>query len=271
VNASGTPPDTGIDDAQRDWLVRYALGELDMPERARLQQQAAANPALVGEAMALQRSFELLGMANAAPPPPQLRARTLQAARAALRNADRNGSADREPAPDAAVSLTGFAARKKERARKYASWAAAVLATAASIACVVLAVDRQQLRSELQLQAHAASMLLEPNVVQSFAFQCSGSAQGAQGVVLLDLDARRASIAVRKLPPLPTGQAYHLWAVLEDKQVPCGRFARAADGSIVTQFAIPVDSYSSPIQKLILTVEPDSEQAVPHGSTVMSS
>ena len=89
--------------------------------------------------------------------------------------------------------------------------------------------------------------------------------------MLLDLDARRASIAVLDLPAAPVGHSYHLWAVLESKKVPCGRFTPASDGRILTQFAIPVDSYTSPIERLILTVEPDSEQTIPRGTTVMTS
>ena len=243
----------GIDTDRQDLLVRYACGDLTLAEAASLQAQLAADPALAREAESLQRAFESIGTAAAVEPPAHLRQKVLNAVAQSARSND--------------TSLT-------ERAKSHKRWSTTVLgllATAATVACVALLVDRAQLQRDAKLQTQAAAMLREPNVVLSFELQGSGSAADARGVVLLDLDARRASIALTKLPPLPAGQAYHLWAVLEDKQVPCGRFVRDASGAIYTQFAVPIESYTSPIQRLIVTVGPDTEQSSPRGAVLLSS
>jgi anti-sigma-K factor RskA len=242
-------------DSMQYLLAGYALGDLDMAGRVRLRRMMAADSAVAKEADELRQGFEQLGIAVAAVPPAGLRAKVLAAT--------------------SATAVSGYNTHpasviKLSTSRRYFV-AVSALAMAASVACVALVVDRSQLRSNADLQAQAAIMLREPNVVLSFPMQGSGAAAAARGVVLLDLDARRAAIAVQKLPALPSGQAYHLWAVLEDKQVPCGRFVRADNGAIQTQFAIPVDSYSSPIKKLILTVDQDVDQTAPRGGAVMSS
>lgn len=134
-----------------------------------------------------------------------------------------------------------------------------------------LAVENRQLRQEMAQQDAAARMLLEPNVIKSFAMRGVGPADGAAGVVLLDLDAKRASISIRDLPALPEGQSYFLWAELEGAKVPCGQFRSLEDGTLLTQFPIPVDSYVSPILRLVMTVETGAASGTPAGAEVMTS
>jgi hypothetical protein len=254
-----------------DLLSQHALQDLDAESAAHLQRLLAEDPALAREAEELRRVVELLPLVTQCAPPAHLRARVLSAA---------------APAKLRAI------ARKPLTTRRWPLFASLSLAAAASLTCGVLLTERvdwntrvatlldentqlhqrnARLEREVDLKTRAASTLLEPNVVRSFAMGGRNPAAAASGYVLLDLDARRASIAVLDLPAAPAGHSYHLWAVLENKKVPCGRFTPAADGRILTQFPIPVDSYTSPIERLILTVEPDSEQTTPRGTTVMTS
>lgn len=227
-------------EALQDLLVRRLLGELVPEERERLERALAEDSALAEEARSLDRTVERLAGAASAEPPARLRARVL-------------GSGPVQRRWNLPLALAA---------------SAAVLAT---IACAVLVMDRIDLERRLDLQRSASVMLREPNVVLSFALEGSGSAAAASGVALLDLDARRASIAVEDLAAPPAGRTYHLWAVLESKSVFCGEFLPRADGRILTQFAIPVDSYTSPIEKLVLTVEARDARAAPQGPVVMSS
>jgi hypothetical protein len=262
-----------------DLLSQHALQDLDAESAARLQRLLAEDPALAREAEELRHVVELLPWVTQCAPPAHLRARVLAAAQATAVQPS-------EPAKVRAIRP------KPVAAKRWPLLASLSLATAASLACAVLLTERvdwntertvlldekshllqqnSQLEREVELKTKAASTLLEPNVVLSFPLGGRNPAASASGYVLLDLDARRASIAVRDLPAAPAGYSYHLWAVLESKKVPCGRFTPAADGRILTQFVIPVDSYTSPIQSLILTVEPDREQTTPRGTTVMTS
>jgi Anti-sigma-K factor rskA len=243
------PTDKDLFEAQ---LAQLAFGELDPQAAAELRAAIAADPVLAREAQRSQRVLELLAAAQYAPPPPALRAKVMAAAKAELEKR--------------AVS--------SPKSVKRTAWPLAVAASVAVFATGLSAflwVQQQRLARDFQLQAAAASMLREPNIVTSFELGGTAQARSARGFVLLDLDAKRASIAVRDLPPLPAGQQYALWAELADGSVPCGDFRPQADGSLVTQFPIPVDSYTSPIRRLKLTIEAAPGARAPTGALVMTS
>src|SRR5260370_936315 len=80
----------------------------------------------------------------------------------------------------------------------------------------------------LQRQQDVATTLQQPNVVRQFALHGSGISP-ARGTVVLDLDAKRAAVAIRGLPKLPAGQVYRLWARVGEGTVPCGQFNADAD------------------------------------------
>ena len=243
----------------QDLLVRRALGELAPEELEWLERALATNPALAADAASLESTLDLLGRSVRSKPPARLRARLLESARREL------------GVPVLAAQPERLASRPIARRRSWRFVTAASIAAAATVAGAVLVVDDLRLRRSLELHESAAAMLREPNIVLSFSLKGSGTAAAATGLVLLDLDARRASIAVRDLPPLPPTQSYHLWAQLGAKNVLCGEFTPRADGRILTQFAIPVDSYTAPIDKLILTIEAEAEPAAPLGAIAMSS
>jgi len=57
---------------------------------------------------------------------------------------------------------------------------------------------------------------------------------------------------------------YRLWALVGEK-TSLRRLRREPEGRVVTQFPIPVDSYTAPIAKLFLTVEPTPAPPQPTG------
>jgi hypothetical protein len=233
-------------------LAQHAFGELDPQAAAELRAAIAADPALAHEAQRSQRVLELLAAAQYTTPPAQLRGKVLAAASAELAKS-RPAQAVRTPPARWPLAL------------------AASIAIIATTASVTLWMQQQRLARDFRLQASAAAMLREPNVVVSFDLGGIAQASAARGVVLLDLDAKRASIAIRNLPALPEGQQYALWAELADGSVPCGEFRPQPDGTLLTQFLIPVGSYTSPIRRLKLTVEPKPGARVPSGALVMAS
>ena len=132
-------------------------------------------------------------------------------------------------------------------------------------------IDNYRVRQELRLQRAVTAMLEEPNIVLSFALHGTGTGSGALGKVALDLDSGKGAVAIERLAALPAGQVYRLWALVGAKNVPCGDFGVNPEGRVVTQFPIPVDSYTAPIAKLFLTVEPTAAPPEPSGPTVMTS
>ncbi len=234
-------------DALHESALRLVLDDLEPEEARALERRLGEDPVFEEEVRRLRATLDLLPYAVSAPPPPALRARVLRA---------------------------GERVRVKqivEPRRRRRPWGA-LAAIAASLVALVLGLDALRLRRELSLQREVTAMLQEPNVVRSFRLAGTGSAGGAYGAVSLDLDDRKGAVALRGLPELPAGQVYRLWALVDEKSVPCGDFRSDASGRVLTQFAVPVDSYEAPIAKLFVTVEPkDAPQAAPSGPTVMES
>jgi anti-sigma-K factor RskA len=231
-----------LDDAElQDQAVQYVLGELPAPEARALERRMASDAALADEVRQLQSTLGALPFAVAAEPPSDLRAKIVRAAEARRR------------------------APRGQRPRRLV-WSQVAAAIAATLA-LAFGIDSYRVRRELSMQEQVARLLLEPNVVKSF--QVAGG--GAVGTVALDLDAKRGAVVMRGAQPLPAGQTYRLWAQVADKAVPCGDFRPGPDGTVLAQFRVPVDAYTSPIGKLFVTVEPAGPGETPTGPTVMQS
>ena len=238
-------------DVSEDRLVDYVLGELRRDDAQALERLMQTDDQVAAEVRRLRGVFDLLPYAAITEPPPDLRARVLEAAVAQAR------STTAAPAP---------AARPPRRVvwSRFAAAAAAVLALA-------LGLDAWRARQELALQREVTDALQEPNVMRSFALAGTGSARGAVGRVTLDLDAKKGAVVLKGMPVLPPGKIYRLWAAVGDKSVPCGQFAANAQGAVLAQFVVPVESYTAPIGKLFVTVEPAALPDRPTGPTVMES
>lgn len=238
-------------------MMQYVLGQLDGPATLAIERRAAADPSFAAELESVRRLVHLLPSAVAIVPPAALRARVLAAAAADATAA--TGSAPHRP-------------RREVRTRAFRlprlAWAA--LATAAAVLVVVVGVDNTRLRRDLALQRDVSSMLQQPNVVMSFAMQGGKGAPGAYGSVLLDLDAKRGAVALEKMPAPPAGRVYRLWAMVENKPVYCGDLAHDPAGVVRAQLPIPVESYSSPVEELFVTLEPVDAPHVPSGPKVLT-
>lgn len=239
--------ETNDTDARFDEVTRYVLGELEGDEVRAFEARLANDPALANDVRRLRATFDLLPYAEAKAPPRELRDRVLREAAAARPPSTESPSLSWKP-----------------------SWSA-VAALAASIAAILLAYDGYQLRQDLTLQRELSAMMSEPNVVRRFELAGVGDGAGAFGAVSLDLDDEKGAIALRDLPTLPDGSVYTLWALVDDKSVPCGDFRANATGEVLTQFAVPVDSYTAPIAKLFVTIEPRDRPDAPTGPTVLES
>ena len=233
-------------DASEDQQVQYVLGELRRDEAQALERRLDDDAELAAEVGRLRQVLELMPYASMTEPPPALRDRILSAAE------------DRR-APSA-----------PRRAPRRIVWSRFAAAAAAALA-LAFGIDAYRTRQELALQREVTATLQEPNVLRSFAMAGTGTAGGAVGRVALDLDAKRGAVVLKGMPALPPGQVYRLWAKVADKSVPCGQFTASTEGTVVAQFVVPVESYTAPIAKLFLTVEPSSLPETPTGPTVMVS
>jgi hypothetical protein len=227
-------------EAALDAITRFVLGQSSAQETEAVTRLLAEEPAWNEELEGLQGAVSLLPYAAAVTPPPHLKARILQAAR--------EGPAVRRP-----------------RVRPW--WP--LLAAAATLAAVSLLVQNASLRRELQTQREVAALLQQPNVVLAFDMKGTGTEPDAFGSVALDLDAKKGAVVLRKLPALPPEKVYRLWALVGDQPVPCGQFNANPANAVVSLFPVPVDAYTAPVTRLLLTVEPAAAPKRPEGPTVM--
>lgn len=244
-------PDLDDPESRREALADYVLGALDPSERRRVEARTAADPALAAEVRSLERTLGAMGYATPQEPPPALRARVLTEARRPKRRWASAGSA----AP-----------------WRFAATAALFLiAVVATISAIRLGVENQRLHRDLSLQREVAETLLQPNVVMTFSIKGKGGAARAAGHVLLDLDDQKGAVVIHHLGKIPGNRVYRLWAEMADGRVPCGELVPDEQGDVVSQFPIPVDAYTSPIRRLILTEETAVRRSTPAGPTVMES
>jgi anti-sigma-K factor RskA len=228
-----------------DQLIDLVLGDLDPGEARKVERELGEDPLLAAEARRLKATFDLLGRASLADPPPELKSRLLRAA---------GPSRAKAPGRSRLVAILSPLA-----------------AIAASLVAIILGYDSYRVRNELALERELHSALQQPNVVRSFSLVGTGEGSGAFGNVSLDLDAKKGALVMKDLPPLPAGRVYRLWAVVADRTVPCGDFRVRPDGSALAQFVVPVESYDAPLGRLLVTVEPPTPTEGPTGPTVMES
>lgn len=245
---------------QVDNVVAYVLGELAGNELAAFERALAADPRLAAEVGSARQVFAALPAATATTPPPALRARVLAAAIAA----------EAADAP-AGVPATMARARTIGTPRPRRTWLAPAMALAAAVAVFVLGVENTRLRRELALQGEVNSTLQQPNVVQAFAMKGKSPMKGAFGSVLLDLDAKRGAVALHRLPAPEAGKVYRLWAQVASKPVYCGDLSVGEDGVVRNQLPIPVESYSTPVERLFVTLERVEAPLVPSGPPLVVS
>jgi anti-sigma-K factor RskA len=241
---------TSTDDRQelREAAARLVLDDVEATERLFLERRLATDAGFADEVARLRATLDLLPHGASTPPPAALRARV-------LREAKRR----REAAP-----------RRRGTARRL-PWST-LAAIAASLVAVVLAFDAARVRRELSLERDVTKMLVEPNVVLSFQLAGTGEGAGSFGRVSLDLDGKKGAIAIQKLSPLAPDKIYALWAKVADQDVPCGQFRVDPSGRAITQFPVPVDSYTAPVAKLFVTIETGkSAPPTPSGPVVMES
>ena len=235
-----------IDEEAEILAVQYVMGELRPDEAAAFERRLATDRLVAEEVARLRRTLGALPFATATEPPPGLRERIIAAAEAPAR-------------PQPAVRLP-----------RRIVWSRFAAAAAAALA-VTFGLDAYRTRQELSVQRQVAALLLEPNVVQSFALAGMGSARGAYGRVALDMDGKKGAVVLHGMPALASGSVYRLWARVADKDVPCGDFGTRPDGQVVAQFVVPVESYTAALAKLFVTVEPGGGAATPSGPVVMQS
>jgi anti-sigma-K factor RskA len=120
--------------------------------------------------------------------------------------------------------------------------------------------------SNYSLRQQIAS--LEFPETQVFALQ--GKGNEAIGSITLNLEEGNAAIDLRELPSLSSGKYYQMWAVTDDKVIPCGQL-QSQGSRTIDRIPIPIAEYSSPVRSLKITLESTPTPRQPSQKVVMTS
>ncbi len=243
----------------------YALGALDVEERARFEALLAAGDV---DARAALRDFELtvaaLAAETAETPPPAVKSALMARIDAEERSRG---------------NVTRVLSMPRSAPPRRSLWTAvAVGAMAAGIAAVAvglavstvydrrigqLAQEQAELRRELARQESLVTILQDP-ATQIVALSGLAPAPEAKARILWHATAGGLLVA-QGLPPAPEGRAYELWAIAgTGAPVPAGVFA--VDGKGVGSLRVaPLQSGEAP-DTFAVTLEPAGGVAAPTGS-----
>ena len=276
-------------------LEQYALGELSAAEQAAVEAQAAQHPAVRAELAGIQAALEGYAAAHALTPPAGLRERVLTtvlaqiatpAPTSALRaDVDAVAAANRPAAPprpaDGGVVLPFASAPAPARPAARSGWAlAASVALLLSLGgnfllysgwknakteLVALQNDQARIAATTQVvQRQVGALRQQTQVLRSDEFRAvalagTKDAPTARARVLFNPATHQVYVDVRRLPALPAGKQYQLWALAGGKPFDAGVLAAAT----VTGAELQLMKTVASAQGFAVTVEPVGGSATP--------
>ena len=225
-------------------LEQYALGELSEVERAEVERQAAAHPLIRQEMNIVLEALAAYATEQApAAPPAGMRERVLSGWQAAIR-----ARPEAAPAPEAVVRPLVVPAARREPAGFNWLMAASVALLLLSVAANFLFYSRwQNAESNLAIargneQRLATTMqavekrfgrqteevaVLRSDQFRHVALTGTENAPEARARVLFNKATRQVYLDVRRLPTLPEGKQYQLWALYDGKPIDAGTLTAA--------------------------------------------
>jgi anti-sigma factor RsiW len=213
-------------------LAGYVLGNLSAEEVAMVETYMAEHPETQHELQALQAAWNLMPLAlPATQPNPGLRERILQGA--AL------------PEPLAAPATTAQANVQTGRRRSKSWWLLLGTALLGAIGCGGLgwqnyrlqsqfAAVQQQFSQELQQmrqQAQESQTIFSRSDTRLLPVKAMEKAYGSGSLVLAPVKTK-ALLTLQKVPTLPKGQVYKIWALKPNGERDCGHFVPNAQGGV---------------------------------------
>lgn len=221
-------------------IAGYVLYTLSSEESAILDELMRTNPDIQKEIERMQTALELTFMPPEEQPPEQLRSQilnlahqeSLQLSQPASQPTVTSASINEAPVPVSAPRQT-----------QRRGWIIGLGAIAASL-IVGLSISNYALWRSLQL---ARSQQLQPSEAVVVALEPTADGSPVAATVALDPANLQATLNIENLPPLPEGQVYVLWTVLEAD----APFTTDAKNAILTE-TFTVDDQDTQLQQIAL-------------------
>ncbi len=227
----------------QDLIAGYVLDDLS-PAEAEQVQDLLSQPEVQAEVEDLQDLVDLLDYAPPnLSPSAHLRTQVLSAAQAL-------GQEEAQPRPPAQ--------------RRGLWW---VLGGIGVALLAALALDNLRLRHALEQNQHLVSLLRQPSI-QLYTFQGTEAEPEAAASLIIHSDRSQATLVTHRLPQLPAGEAYRLWAILDTVSDPvyCGQFNRET-----AEWDLPTAACGQVPSQLLITAEEADAPPVPAGTLVLQS
>ncbi len=229
-------------------IAGYVLGNLSSEEAEELRQLLTEHPKLSAEIHRLQEVLELMPYALPEVDPPQhLRSAILEAADVSIK-------------------------RDSNPLRSVFPWSQ--IAGIAALLVLILGVDNYRIRqhlstiqAEIVRQKDVIAMLQNPQT-HLVSLKGMDMASAASGSIVMTPGEQKVVLILQKLPTLPQGQFYQLWAVVNGEKIPSGQFNASSQGTVFTKLSAPP---SSKVTALVVTVEVSAAPISPSGPMVMTS
>jgi Anti-sigma-K factor rskA len=233
-------------------LAGYVLGDLTPTETSLVEAYLAADPARQAEVATLRLSLDLLPLALPADlPPAALRQQIIQMAERDL------------------VATTAPIDRPNLQPRTHQLWQS-IWAGFGLLVCAGLGWNNYRLNQELatvKQELHAihiaqtsqkyqtyqsvVSLLQQPNNRFLSLKNREGKSMGTGSLVMAP-QKLSAVLTLQKIPPLPQGQVYRMWAIMGEEEMACADFLPDAEGNVLMQ--IPLNHWEK-AKKVMITIE----------------
>ena len=271
---------------QKELLAAHALGALDAPEMARVEEHLETCAECRAELEEWRETAAALAYTvKAAEPSTDLRSRILENVRAT----DKPSTSKESVKGDGAAPASNVV-RMSEASRFVRRSIAVYGAIAASLVIVALAASLfitwqrlQETRNALAryeqtvsslarevAQERAARELVTSPTSHSAQLSGTNMAPSASAQLAFDRRTGRAKLFAYNLPAAPAGKAYQLWFISNGKVMPGRVFTPDSAGSAVMDEQVPVESLgSAPI--FAVTLEPAGGVQIPTGEKYLLS
>lgn len=185
---------------QQELLIAgYVLQNLSPEEADAFEQLMVNNPAVAEEVEQLQASLEVVYTPSPVQPPAHLRASVVQAFQ------DAASGSGQKPTPSV-HALSSHPVRRNRRQPWLMAWGAI-----AAVLILVLGVNNLRLWKKVQ----TIQTQRQPSDVLTVSLQPPAEDSSTAVTVMIDPTSLEATLRLNNLPPLPAGQVYVLWTVLQ--------------------------------------------------------
>ncbi len=256
-------------------LAGYVLGNLSSEEAEDLQRILLDRPELVAEVQVLQEVLAVLPYALPVMEPSlQLRQNILDALTI---NNSLDHSLENSLDHDLHQSINHQSNLRKNINRP--SWRRSVpwrkvIGGLAALVAVAIVVDSYRLRQQVfamqrQIigQRDLIAMLQQPNT-RLVSLKGMDQAVTASGNIVMTPGESQAVLILQNLTPLPDGQAYQLWSIVNNQKIPWEQFRVDQKGTVFVKLSLPENQA---VTRLAITVELSPPPLEPTGPMVMTS